>query len=853
MKNRKHNKSYSIWLFALGMFLLAGFSVPSFGQSQTSPKAGSVIGNQATSTYIDASGVERMVTSNLVTTTIQQVGAVSIETDQSRYAAPGGQVYYPHIITNNGNGDDSFTLQTAEAGDFTFSQVYIYADENGDGVPDNLDPILTTPNLAAGENYRVVVAGYVPTTVNAGDQHTLTITATSTFNTSVSDPVTDTTIISNNAVVNVIKSLDSNSGAAGDPITVTLTYTNTGNSDAASLLLKDVLPQGMQYVAGSARWSVTGQGIQLTDADQVAQGTAPQTIVYDYDETAPGMVTATISQISPGQTGNLTFRVLASGDAGIVENTATFSYNDGTGAVPEQSTNTVQYRITESAAVSGSGSTIASASQGSYVDFNNIVTNNGNATDVFDVTLEGSTFPAGTSFILLKEQGAGTLLDTDGDGIPDTGPLAAGASYTVVLRTTLPSDATGGPYEVQKRITSSIDESVSTTLTDQLTSITASTVDLTNDAPASDPAAKGEGAYVPGQAPLNSPHVLPGESTTFTLYVTNTSSVSDNYDLKASTTEDFSSITLPAGWTVTFKDQQGGVVTNTGNITAGSSRLIYAEVFVPEGQAASATGQSIYFMSQSAATGASDRKHDEVIVHTVRSLKITPNNSGQAYPGGVVVYQHTLTNEGNITESNIALSLADSYTGFTSIVYEDANRDGILDSGDPVISNIASLAPNESKDLLVKVSAPGSAGIGINNTTTVTASVDPALVNDVAAPADAKASDVTFIITSNVTLVKQQSLTQAGSYQEANLDAEPGDIIYYKLKIQNQGIDEVSNISLEDVTPVYTTYVGSSASVTQGTVTDEPVAGSPGVVKVSIGTLAAGASAELIFAVQIDS
>ena len=106
--------------------------------------------------------------------------------------------------------------------------------------------------------------------------------------------------------------------------------------------------------------------------------------------------------------------------------------------------------MNQSASLTFTGQTVASALQGAAVLFSNTLTNTGNGTDRFDITLNGSTFPAGTSFSLYQSDGVTPLTDSNGNGTPDTGPLAAGASYVVVLRAQLTPSATGGPYTVNK-------------------------------------------------------------------------------------------------------------------------------------------------------------------------------------------------------------------------------------------------------------------------------------------------------------------------------------------------------------------------------------------------------------------
>ena len=74
------------------------------------PIAGTTIGNAASATYTDASGTARTATSNTVTTIVQQVGSFTITADRTATVSPGGQVFFPHVITNTGNGSETYTL-----------------------------------------------------------------------------------------------------------------------------------------------------------------------------------------------------------------------------------------------------------------------------------------------------------------------------------------------------------------------------------------------------------------------------------------------------------------------------------------------------------------------------------------------------------------------------------------------------------------------------------------------------------------------------------------------------------------------------------------------------------------------
>src|SRR6267154_780417 len=390
--------------------------------------------------------------------------------------------------------------------------------------------------------------------------------------------------------------MSSNTGAAGSgPYTVTLTYTNTGNNTATTVNIGDALPAGMTYVAGSGRWSVTG-ATALTDATGDVQPAAGSPHI-DYSVTA-NTVTAIVDQIAAGVSGQLTFSVnIAAGTApGVLSNTATVSFNDGSGTTVNGTSNTFNFTVRQSASVT----------------FSDVVTNTGNGTDSFDITIPSNTFPAGTVFTLYKSDGVTPLIDTTGNSIPDTGPVATGASYTVIVKAALPAGATGGPFNSTITATSTVvgalNAGANASMTDRLVAITANTVDLTNNAAIGSPGVLGVGPG-PEASPVVTIAANPGTTATFVLFVNNTSAagVADSYDLLASSTTTFtSSSTLPAGWTITFRSSLGAdcsvpnlstVISNTGTVNGGTAKLVCAIISVPVNAGAGA--QAIFFQSKS--------------------------------------------------------------------------------------------------------------------------------------------------------------------------------------------------------------------------------------------------------------
>lgn len=885
------------------------------------PAAGTVIGNQASATYTDASAISRTATSNTVTTTVQQVAAFTLTATQSKTVSPGGTVYYPHTLTNTGNGTDSFGLTAADAGTgaITFSGLSIFADADGNGVPDNSTAISTTGNTASNGVFKFVVAATVPGSATSGQGETITVTGTSVFSGSVTQTNTDTVTVTGNAVINVTKSLSIVSGPSpsSSNITVTLTYTNTGNTTATAVTITDTIgtgaTSGMAYVTGSGGWS---GGATVTDA---AAGDSSG-LAYDWNITTTNKVTAVISSVAPATTGKITFNVTV--NSGLTpgttstSNTAAYTYNDGTGSVGPTNTNTAVYTVTQTGGVVANGSstvstngenepvTVASANQGATVSFNNYIWNTGNGSDSFDITTGSSSFPAGTTFQLYKSDGVTPLTDSNGNGVPDTGPVAADASYKVVLQATLPATATGGAFSVTKTATSFYDSSKSNTVTDTLTTITGSTVDITNNYARGNALcdetgdACGYGAG-PEASPVTTKTVDPGSSTTFTLYINNTSSVADSYDMLADDDGTFATANdLPTGWTITFKldggagdcSTTGATITNTGVINSSANKALCAIVSVPSGYAAG--NVQMKFRARSSTTGATDIKYDQVTVNTIRSISLTPNNSGQIYPGGSVVFSHTITNTGNVLEGNgtastITLTLADSLSGWSSVVYYDSNGNGTIDSGEPVVSSSGlhsttglsgGLGLGGSAKLLVKVFAPAGAAIGDINTTTLTATTANGTYTTTA-PSAVSAQETTQVISGQVRLDKTQVLDAdcsgenehtSGSYSNAQITtgAVPGACIRYKIVATNDGTANVTTLVLSDSTPANTTYddgsrnsaggtcatgaVDAAAATTQGTIT-APSCGSTGSVQATVGTLTPGQSVTIKFGVMINN
>jgi hypothetical protein len=145
----------------------------------------------------------------------------------------GGQVNFPHVLTNTGNSSDSYVLSLTHstADQFNLESVKVYADRDQNGIPDdNADLLTSNTNIAlkAGESLSVVAVGNVPLTATANQNSIFELKATSQTANSIFASVNDAVAVVDDAVISVVKAQDKSQGNVADVITYTLTYRNNG-------------------------------------------------------------------------------------------------------------------------------------------------------------------------------------------------------------------------------------------------------------------------------------------------------------------------------------------------------------------------------------------------------------------------------------------------------------------------------------------------------------------------------------------------------------------------------------------------------------------------------------------------
>nr|WP_295382916.1 hypothetical protein [uncultured Pseudacidovorax sp.] len=353
----------------LALLLLLGLP----GAARAAAPAGTVLQVVATATYVPAGYTQsETVSSNGVTLTVLPTEALVLTQAQSVTRPPGMQVVLSHLLTNTGNVRSSYTLGWANGGAgcpssaaLSLGSLQLVRDLNSNGAADSAEPVLAlnTPGalvLNPGETATLLAVGTLPTAASGAVCATLSATTVLQGQSASNRDVIE---IGNVAVLSLIKSASYSTPLQPgiSRIDYTVNGTNVGNQAAQAtsaalpanttivvngspvnvLLLRDVIPTGTYYVAGSLQTSMPG-ALRLfrlpVDAPfNYRTGAADDASAVEVAVALPAP--ATIAPNASFQM-RLSVTVSAGAAAGNLLNTAQAFYNDGTQATSSAS-NTV--------------------------------------------------------------------------------------------------------------------------------------------------------------------------------------------------------------------------------------------------------------------------------------------------------------------------------------------------------------------------------------------------------------------------------------------------------------------------------------------------------------------------------
>ncbi len=841
----------------------------------------SIISNMAVGEYSEeGSTVVQVARSNLVQTTILPVYSLNLVAANNKTVVAGQTVYFNHILTNTSNETDQYTFAvsnnpTGDDFDFVNSSLMVYLDANNDGIPDG--SAITGYTLGAGQSVGLIVAASIPNAITTGKVANLTLMVTSANGASGTNSNVDKATVTDQSTLVVRKKFSQITAANGDVVTIRLDYQNPTNTIVPTATLTDTLGSNLTYEVNTGKWN----GVTVYDA---VGGTADPTGI-NYSVTS-NVVTATLTNIPANTIGYIEFNVkINKSIAGKIENVINV-----TGPTTDTS-NTAVVNVAPVYAVKMNGSasnvsdntniiTASAVPQGDELKFTNYVWNIGNTTDRFNLTLTNSTFPAGSQIELYRADGVTPLLDSNGDGIPDTGLLAANTNIPVVVKVRFPSSytvTTNTVFEVTPQAQSVGDGGKTSTIKDQGTLTPVSQlVDLTN----ADNTGLGNGAVDNSGAAWktitvkSSDNAVTGGQVIFPLTVKHTG-VGTEYLLSANASSDFSSLTLPAGVNrVRFYASTNGTnCSGLGNeigktiyLNNAETQLVCAVVEVDKVN--KDVTVPIYFRVISTSFVGTDNPAQDMIknavtiesVNSVPQLEFTPDLHAQVAPLGTVVYRHLLTNPAATDfTGSYGFIINNSESSFNSVLFLDIDGDGKFSSGDLNIRTLADLpggkvAAHEQIQLLLQVTNVANNNLNQTNTTIVS-------LTDSSNQVFASITDVTTVKQSQLTLTKLQARdfdcngTADESYTTNSLNIGKqangqGQCVLYKVILTNTSATALSTaFTFRDMTPAYT-VLSQSPICTSCSGMTAPTVGNAGTVSGTLNSVAANQSYEFNFGVR---
>lgn len=886
MQKKSNQPEVLRWLCS-AILLLGILSYSSIVQAVT--QAGTVISNMAVGEYQqEGSTVVQVSRSNLVTTTIIPVYAFSLTADQQIQVVQGQEVSFHHTLTNTGNSTDRYdiTLQNLGGDDYDYSNLRIYIDANHDGIPDG-NPI-SSYSLGMGESVDVIIRAVVPVGATTGSG-LLSLSVTSQAdNTTLSN--TDEGVLTDQSVVTVRKSFSQTDVQNGDIVTVRLEYENSGSISSGQISLLDSLTSELTYVAGNENWN--GQAL-----DPASGANDPAGIDY---YVSGQDVHAILTSIPAHTSGYIEFRVqVTQSFAGSISNRISYDYDHDSNAATANIQNLSniakiniikQYGV-EINAISTTPSNASvdnlvvapAGAPGEEIRWTNYVWNTGNTPDRFNLSFDSTTFPTPHQVEFYRADGITPLLDSNNDGVPDTGVLQPGESLQIVVKLRLPTthaDTTTTDYDLFPKATSigdtsqtdTVDNRASIIVTDQ-----ARLVDLMNRPETTNNGESNGAVDNTGQA-WKTLAGNTGETVFFPLLVQHTGTTT-RYTLSADADGDFNTPDLPAGVeSVHFYHSSNGTdctvlgaeIGETRLLNDGETQLYCAAVKLKT--IANSSIEPIWFRVASATYVSANNTGNPGLDTLKNAIEITslnnqgvvslsPDQHGQVAVGGTVVYSHMLHNATTTSLSgDHSLSILNSNSDFSTTLYYDANNDGVLDGSDPVITDLSilpggALAAKQSIRLFAKVEHVGSGGLGVVDTTKIE-------LRDASNTLITNATDTTTISETQIRLTKLQA-------KDADCDGAPetaystsdlmigrnndgsAQCVRYRLIVQNQGSDAIGSFNFRDATPP-ATVMSSQPQCVDCTSTSAPANGQSGTLVGTLPSLSSNSSSIFEFGVKYE-
>ncbi|MFC2084622.1 hypothetical protein ACFLS9_06170 [Bacteroidota bacterium] len=517
-----------------------------------------------------------------------------------------------------------------------------------------------------------------------------------------------------------------------------------------------------------------------------------------------------------------------------IKNKATMNYKDLAGnSYDEFHSNEVVTVVAQLAGVAITPLETNITGDSIWVDYPIVVTNTGNGTDAFDLSISSTQSWGQTLYQDIDLDGVLSQSEIDAGPITVTPALLADSSFYLIGRLFVPDNTPSNTQDVwQVTATSQFDDEVSAT-GQYNTTISTTVIVASKTQDNSNPA--------------------PGDTITYTISYENVGTATgsgavatDPLDLNVTFIN--GSIVVPAGNTATYDPVSRTITWNIGTIAGLQTGELTFKVIVNDDVLAGTQISNLVQLSYTDEGGNLQVEISPGTTATVAAIHLGyPEISPVAQTKDVgtdVVYPITLYNLGNINETvNVSAS---STQNLTWSYWVDVDNDGVPGSSGDILldpNNVGPVSPESSLSILVVATVtPGLADGTIDVTTfTFTSNADPDATGSITATTTVKAPSMKM----------NKSVAVLGGGQPI-----PGATLVYTITYENQGTGGASSIVISDPSPAFTSYVLNSVKHNGDIKTDladsDEVEVINEVVIINVGTVGPGGLGIIEFRVTID-
>ncbi|WP_196230467.1 beta strand repeat-containing protein [Variovorax paradoxus] len=195
-------------------------------------------------------------------------------------------------------------------------------------------------------------------------------------------------------------------------------------------------------------------------------------------------------------------------------------------------------------------------------------------------------------------------------------------------------------------------------------------------------------------------------------------------------------------------------------------------------------------------------------------------------PGNTVTYAHTFVagTGGSVSFAIGASTSTPTMAGWAEKIFADPTCSGNLQPGVVTLyppSASITVTAGQTACVIVQEFIPATAQPGYSNDTKVQANFT--FTNSLPVPALSatyRLEDITTVSASALELAKEvRNVTQGAAAFSVNNQAKTGETLEYRITYTNNGTSPIGNLTVNDATPAYTTFVSSTDGATPATLT----------------------------------